>query len=147
MRSVQRGEGYSLMKDRVKKVKDKAVAAYVATHVLGREILDQGKVSDAAPAFVVTACGDKFCRAHERGKPAGWRCSVEGAGFSCLCGHAKGDTINMVQAALGLGFFPALQQLDHALPDRAVRTDRAGSGDLFGAPAPCEAAMAKRVRS
>ncbi|GBF56422.1 hypothetical protein PbB2_00078 [Candidatus Phycosocius bacilliformis] len=141
VKRARAGEGYAIVKDRVHRVKDKAVAAYVATHVLGREILDQGNVGDAAPAFVVTACGDKFCRAHEREKPAGWRCSVEGAGFSCLCGHAKGDTITMVQAALGVGFFEALQELDRALPGRAVRTDRTASGDLFGATAPSEMAM------
>jgi hypothetical protein len=129
----------------VKRVKDKAVAAYVAAQVLGLEVLDQGETGEAKPAFVITACGDRFCRAGERGKPSGWRCSKEGAGFSCLCGHAKGDTIEMVQKRLGLPFFKALEQLDHALPSRAVRTDRAASGDLFGAPAPCEAAIRPEV--
>ncbi len=134
-------EGLSLQKDRVKRVKDKAVAAYVATQVLRLEVLDGGETGEAKPAFVITACGDKFCRAGERSKPSGWRCSKESAGFSCLCGHAKGDTIEMVQQRLGVGFFKALETLDHALPSRAVRTDRAASGDLFGAPAPCERGM------
>lgn len=146
MRNMQRDligtrDGLSLQKDRIKRVKDKAVAAYVAAEVLRLEVLDQGETGEARPAFVITACGDKFCRAGERGKPSGWRCSKEGAGFSCLCGHAKGDTIEMVQSRLGLGFFKALETLDHALPSRAVRTDRAASGDLFGAPAPCEKGM------
>ena len=134
-------EGLSLQKDRVKRVKDKAVAAYVAAQVLRLEVLDQGETGEAKPAFVITACGDKFCRAGERGKPSGWRCSKESAGFSCLCGHAKGDTIHMVQTRLGLGFFKALEALDDAIPSRAVRTDRAASGDLFGAAAPCEKGM------
>ena len=134
-------EGLSLQKDRVKRVKDKAVAAYVAAQVLRLEVLDQGDAGEAKPAFVITACGDKFCRAGERGKPSGWRCSKESAGFSCLCGHAKGDTIHMVQTRLGLGFFKALEALDDAIPSRAVRTDRAASGDLFGAAAPCEKGM------
>lgn len=146
MRNMQRDligtrDGLSLQKDRIKRVKDKAVAAYVAAEVLRLEVLDQGETGEAKPAFVITACGDKFCRAGERGKPSGWRCSKESAGFSCLCGHAKGDTIEMVQSRLGLGFFKALETLDHALPSRAVRTDRAASGDLFGAPAPCEKGM------
>jgi hypothetical protein len=146
MRNVHKGlvatrEGLSLQRDRVKRVKDKAVAAYVAAQVLGLEVLDQGETGEAKPAFVITACGDRFCRAGERGKPSGWRCSKEGAGFSCLCGHAKGDTIEMVQKRLGLPFFGALEALDHALPTRSVRTDYAAIGDLFGPPAPCEAAM------
>lgn len=150
MRNVQKDQrgtqyGLSLVKDRVKTVKDKAVAAYVAAQVLGLEVLDQGDGGEAKPAYVITACGDKFCRAGERGKPSGWRCSKEGAGFSCLCGEAKGDTIEMVQKRLGLGFFKALETLDHAIPSRAVRTDRAASGDLFGAPAPCERAMRPEV--
>jgi hypothetical protein len=138
-------DSYALFKDQAKKVKDRAVAAYVATQVLSLEVLDDGGApSDGKPAFVTTACGDRFCRAQERGRPAGWRCSREGAGFSCLCGHHSSDTIGMVQTALGLKFFDALKQLDHALPQRSVRTDRAGCDDLFGAPAPCEQELGLR---
>lgn len=135
------GEGYAIVKDRVHRVKDRASAAHVAVEMLGLEVLAIGGPDGQGEAYVMTACGDRFCRAHERERPAGWRCSQEGAGFWCLCGHAKGDTIEMVKRRLDCGFFDALQELDRALPGRAVRTDRTACGDLFGAPAPSEMAM------
>jgi hypothetical protein len=125
----------SAIKDRTLRVKGRASAAYVASNVLGLAIMG----TDGNREQTSTVCGSRDCRAGERGKPAGFTCANKGAGFSCLCGHyTGGDTITMVQACLGLGFAGALDELERALPGRAVRTDRAGSGDLFGAPAPIE---------